>query len=65
MTVITACLKRNHADTLTIDKYLKKYLHKNVVCLILQRCVIHVFFRQMSKEVDFITFIHTMSAVMY
>lgn len=43
MTVITACLKRNHADTLTIDKYLKKYLHKNVVCLILQRCVIHVF----------------------
>lgn len=40
MTVITACLKRNHAVTLTIDKYLKKYLHKNVVCLI---CVIHVF----------------------
>lgn len=65
MTVNIACLKSNHADTLTIDKYLNKHLHKNVVCLILYRCVIHEFLRHFSKEVDFIAFTHIMSAVMY
>lgn len=35
MTENIACIKRNQADTITIDKYFNKQLHKHVACLLI------------------------------
>lgn len=62
MTENIAHLRRNHVDRLTIlDKYV---IGQKCSVSILYRCVIHGLLRHLRKNVDFIAFIYTMSAVM-
>lgn len=63
MTEKIARLKRNNVDRLTIlDKYV---IGQKCSVLILYRCVIHGLLRHLRKNVYFIAFIYTKSAVMY